>query len=77
MARGQAKLSKNQGFAMQSQWFSTLNNYSFDPSGNVVQRHQAGSTLADFTTLYDGFGQQLGCISTVIASPPVRFSLPE
>ncbi len=45
-------------------------NYSFDPSGNVVQRHQAttnnyagGPLLADFTTLYDGFGQQLGSIA--------------
>ena len=42
---------------------SVTYHYSFDPSGNVVQRHTTGTTLADFTTLYDGFGQQLGCIS--------------
>ena len=43
----------------------TLYFYTFDPSGNVVQRHTVGSTLADFTTIYDGFGQQLGCISSI------------
>ena len=50
---------------------SLLYHYSFDPSGNVVQRHQAttvtvsgGPLLADFTTLYDGFGQQLGSIAS-------------
>ena len=48
---------------------STNYNYSFDPSGNVVQRHTAGaSTLADFTTLYYGFGQQIGCIDTITGS---------
>ena len=50
---------------------STTYHYSFDPSGNVVQRHQAttvnisgGPLLADFTTIYDGFGQQLGSIAS-------------
>ena len=39
--------------------------YSYDPSGNVVQRHtvKSGFPVADFTTAYDGYGQQLGCIS--------------
>ena len=39
--------------------------YSYDPSGHVVQRHsvKSGFPVADFTTAYDGYGQQLGCIS--------------
>ena len=38
----------------------------FGPFGNVVQRHQGGGfLLADFTTVYDGFGQQLGSIASV------------
>ena len=39
--------------------------YSYDPSGNVVQRHsvKSGFPVADFTTAYDAYGQQLGCIS--------------
>ena len=41
--------------------------YTFDPSGNLVQRHTASNSstvaVADFTTAYDGFGQQLGCVS--------------
>ncbi len=40
--------------------------YTFDPSGNLVQRHSASTsstaTVADFTCLYDAFGQQLGCV---------------
>ncbi len=39
--------------------------YTFDPSGNVVQRRtsvNALSTLSDFTCVYDAFGQQLGCV---------------
>ena len=39
--------------------------FTYDPSGNVVQRHsvKSGFPAADFTTVYDGYGQQLGCIS--------------
>ncbi len=39
--------------------------YTFDPSGNVVQRRtsvNALSTLSDYTCVYDAFGQQLGCV---------------
>ncbi len=41
--------------------------YTFDPSGNLVQRHSASTsstaTVAEFTCAYDAFGQQLGCLS--------------
>jgi RHS repeat-associated protein len=51
--------------------------YTFDPSGNVVQRsssiHLAESIYADFTTFYDAFGGQLHQIdvttSTSFQSP--------
>ncbi len=40
--------------------------YTFDPSGNPVQRHSASTsstaTVAEFTCAYDAFGQQLGCV---------------
>src|SRR5262249_57392184 len=38
--------------------------YTFDPMGNVCQRHTTTLTpRADFTTVYDAYGTQLGQIS--------------
>jgi RHS repeat-associated protein len=46
--------------------------YTFDPSGNVVQRssstHLAESIYADFTTYYDAFGGQLHQIDPTTGS---------
>ena len=39
--------------------------YTYDPSGNVVQRYSVknGFPVADFTTCYDGCSQQFGSLS--------------
>ncbi len=58
-AYGAAGLTQRRGVANSSTF-----EYTFDPSGNLVQRHlYNNASAADFTCLYDAFGQQLGCLS--------------